>query len=446
MRCRYLILVSLLVLASCAPKECSSSNDCAERSAFSASCAKGECVYSPVPNVCGNERCESGETKANCANDCGGCNGKVSGSQLLEYQQVNGRCVEGVPSVLVKPVVVANDVAGGGNRFHFDTVYSQPFNLRKDQFEFAIQLDQGLQNRDLFITDVELSGTKDRRSVVFARKSISRPLIEGVHLREVLVLDFPMQELEGELSNLVLKFKYEYVSVQGDRLVRKEGSAQIAYKDKFVVVNPPSQYPCPDCNDNNPATLDSCNQQNFCEHEPVPGVCGNGLCDGAENKCDCAKDCGACSGTGSVTVYSCKANQCVASLRDSVVLTPHNIFESRDIGPVELANNYRFTTPFNVMTDVLSVDINRYGADASVSKITIETLRLLEGSQVIAELSINQELGLAPMNLSLKIPPLPVVEKEAALAVAVWYSYVQNDKTQRGMFQKPLGRLLIVSP
>ena len=133
-------------------------------------------------------------------------------------------------------------------------------------------------------------------------------------------------------------------------------------------------------------------------------------------------------------------------MRESVVFTPHNVFESRDIGPVELENNYRFTTPFNVASSSLNVDVKRFSADPSVSKVTIETVRLLEGSQIISELRVNQELGASPISLSIIIPPLSVVEKEVSLTVGVWYSYVQNEKAQSGTFQKPLGKILLVSP
>lgn len=436
----YLLLAALLiVLASCAQKECDSSSDCDSRSAFTASCAKGKCVYSPIPDICGNGKCEPpGETKGNCA-DCGSCSGKVANSKLLIWQPVMGKCVESVSNA--KQIIVANDVASAGDKFHFDSAYLQPFNLRKDKFDFTVQFDQGVNNKDAVLLDAELSGALDKRRVVLARKTINRPLIEGVSLKNSLILDFPMNELDGELSNLVLKARYQYIS--SDRA--KESVVQISYKDKFVVVNPSSEFPCPKCDDNNPATRDFCNERNFCEYEPNPDVCGNGLCDGVENKCTCAKDCGVCSGGSSATFYSCKANQCVASLRESVVLIPHNVFESRDIGPIKLENNYRFTTP-HVVTSPLNVDLKKYGAEPSVSKITIETVRLLEGSQILAELQVNQELGSAPLNLAIMIPLLPVVEKEASVTVAVWYSYVQNEKTESGMFQKSLGKILIVSP
>lgn len=450
MRGAYVACAILLVLLACAKPECVSKSDCTSQpaSSFISACTDGKCEYAPVPNVCGNAKCDLGEDKNNCASDCGSCGGKVAGAKSLEYQLINNKCVEAVPVALSRPVSLVSDVANAGDKFHVETSYLQPFNLKKDTFAFSIRLEQGAQVRDERIVDVELSGmTKDRRKLILGRKDLNRQLWEGVPFEEELILDFPVFEVEGELNTLVLKVRYEYASLQGDKSARKEGAFQVNYREKFLFVNPPSEYPCPaSCDDRNQGTRDSCSANHFCVHDSIPNVCGNGACDSNENKCTCARDCGSCSGGGSFTESSCKGGQCVASVRSSVIVAPSNVFETRDLGPAELAMNYRFSSPFDVTKDSFFIDVKQYRIDAGVSKVTIQNIRLLEGSQVVAESLVNKEVGPAPMTIAITVPALTVPEEEKVITAAVWYSYVKDEKTVEGMFQKPLGKVALVSP
>src|SRR3989344_5046810 len=454
MRCAYILgVVLLLLLASCAKPECSKASDCTAKSApgFIVSCTDGKCAYAPLANVCGNNKCELeiGEDQNTCASDCGACEGKVKDKQYLEYQLVNNKCVQGVPARIVRPLSSVNDISNAGDKFHIQSSYSQPFNLKKDLFTVAIRLEQGPQNRDERIIDVELSGmTKDRRKLVLGRKDINRPLWEGVELNEGLILDFPAFEVENELNSLVLKVRYEYGVLQGDKPVRKESSFNVNYREKFLFVNPVSKYPCPaSCDDLKPGTRDFCDSQtSFCKHEPLPGACGNSVCETNENKCACVADCGTCAGGGSFTQESCKGSQCVASLRPSVIVTPNNIFETRDLGPVELSMNYKFSAPFDTTKDVFTIYVVQQRADTEVSKVTIKTVRLLEGAQVIAESQVNKEVGQTPITFSITVPSQSVAEDERTITAAIGYSYVKNEKVQEGVFQKPLGKLVLVSP
>ena len=197
----------------------------------------------------------------------------------------------------------------------------------------------------------------------------------------------------------------------------------------------------------NPGTRDFCDPQtSFCTHEPVPGACGNSVCDTNENKCTCITDCGTCTGGGSFTQESCEQDECVVSLRPSIIVTPNNIFETRDLGPVELSMNYKFSAPFDTTKDVFTIDVVQQRADTEVSKVTIKTVRSLEGAQVIAESQVNKEVGQTPITFSITVPSQSVAEDERTITAAIGYSYVKNEKVQEGVFQKPLGKLVLVSP
>ena len=452
MKC-LLILIGLLVLVSCVKPECAVARDCTAKSAasFSASCAGGKCAYIPIPNTCGNARCEQSEDQNTCPSDCI-CQGKVLGTQYLEFQSVQKQCVEGVIPKFLHPVILASDATNAGDKFHVETSYVQPFNLKKDFFSLVVRLEKGAKTFDERLLDAELSGmTKDHRKLVLGRKELGNSLWDGVPFEDALVLSFPSFEQEGELNTLVLKVRYEYAVMEGGRVSRKEGVFQVNYREMFVFVNSQLSYPCPsvqECDDHNRGTREVCGPQTnfFCVHEPVPGACGNGGCDATENKCTCAHDCGLCAGGGSFTELSCSANKCVASLRANTVITPNNIFESRDLGPITLSVNYKFNDPLNVKMDKFVLDLQRDKVDQGVTKVTIEKVRLLEGVQVVAEVPVNKDVDAVPVAIPVSVPALAIVESEKSLVVGVWYSYVQNEKTQEGMFQKPLGRLTLVSP
>ena len=62
------------MISGCAEKECKVDEDCLSKNCFTAQCKDNNCIYSIIPNCCGNEKCETGETYESCADDCPNCN------------------------------------------------------------------------------------------------------------------------------------------------------------------------------------------------------------------------------------------------------------------------------------------------------------------------------------------------------------------------------------
>ncbi|MBW2970269.1 hypothetical protein KY319_04055 [Candidatus Woesearchaeota archaeon] len=455
MRCKLLVVLAFLLLLSACAGECKTAADCVgkSRAAYTADCVDKTCVYNPIPNTCGNGLCEPPENKCSCSQDCGSCVGKVPNSQFLTQQCVQNQCVEDVAVNLVKPISGSAEQSSAGDKFKFDTIYNQPFNLKKDTFDVVLSLSQlAIQNREHRVVSMELSATtKDGRTVTLARQNVDKFLwAVGSSVSEDLILDYVTVEKEGELSNLVLKVQYEYVIVQAGKKTPRSAVLQNRYREKFVFVNPSASYPCPaSCDDNNPGTKDSCGPQTdyFCRHEPIPNACGNFRCDGSENKCTCPVDCGPCSGSaGSYLEYVCKANKCTTQLKPGVVVQPSSIFDDRSLGPVQLNNNYKFTSPFDVSKDKFEFDFKVYRMDPSVSEVMIETVRLLEGTQQLAEVSVSQTLGDQPSKVSVSIPGIVEPEEEHIVSLAVWYRFVQDGKDKTGKFEKPLGKITFIRP
>lgn len=438
---RYFLLFFLVLLVACGTSDierCDTASDCVAkpRSAFSASCIDGECVYAPIPGVKGNGICDANENKCTAPEDCGVCAGKVAGTANLVQACVEGKCVQDVNPDVVETVYLTNDVGSFGDTYRVETVYSSPFNLKKDLYSVTISLaDKGDFNSDHRIMSAELKGVMpDRRTVVIADARIDRAVWEGQPVSKDLVLSFPSAVLEGQLSNILLTVRYSFSS-RGNSM---EKSFQVRNVGVFQYVNPDSFYPCPDsCDDGNPGTRDYCGPQTdyFCKHDPIPGVCGNYICEAGENKCTCPRDCGPCSGSaGSFTDYACRNDECVGVLKPGVSVEPNNIFDERTIGPVRLTTTYGFNNPLNVNDDKIRIDFS------TDEDFTIETIRLLERNQILGEKAVDAQAGVVEVPLD----DISDVEEEHAVSVGVWYSYDVDGQERSGQFSKSLGRITFV--
>ncbi|MBI4146720.1 hypothetical protein HY489_05280 [Candidatus Woesearchaeota archaeon] len=448
-----LVCILLVVLVACTKAECKKTEDCVgkPKSTFTASCEEKKCVYKPIPGVVGNGVCDSGENKCSHPQDCGQCSGKVPQSQFLSYKCTEQKlCVEEVSGA--KPVFAAAEASMSGDKFKVDFSYNMPFNMKKDLFTVTFTLSQSPQNRDERLVRAELIGTtKDKRTITVLREDINRYLwTSGSSVTHDFILDFPTVELEGELSNLVLSIDFEYVLLQGSKRVPKQGSFKVNVKDKLVFVKPGASYSCPSsCDDKNLGTRDTCSAQTgfFCRHEPIPNACGNYQCDQTETKCSCAQDCGPCQGSaGNFLDFTCRGNQCVTILKPGTSVQPNSLFDDRNFGPVQLNNNFKFNNPFTVGKDELQIDLKIYKSDPSVSRVVVETVRVLDGQQQLADASPNQELSSSASTVSVSIPGIVEYEEDHNLIVGVWYMYVQNDQEKRGNFQKPLGKVTLIRP
>ncbi len=447
-----LTIAGLLILAACAKAECKTDADCT-RQYFTARCEDKKCIDTPIPNECGNSLCEPPENPCNCPEDCKPpCTGKVPNTKYLVQQCVQDQCVESVPPEQVKPIYSSADQTSAGDKFKIDTIYNQPFNMKKDTFGIMLALmQQAPQNKDEKILNAELTATtKDGRTITLGRINIDKNIWQGGVIKEEIILDFPTAELEGELTNLLMKIQYEYSVLQAGKKTPRQATMQNRYREKFTFVRPTASYPCPaSCDDQNPGTRDYCGPQTnyFCMHEPIPNVCGNFKCEGAETKCSCPQDCGPCAGSaGNFLDYTCQGTQCTTILKSGVSVQPNSLFDDRSLGPVRLNNNYKFNNPFNIKEDKFALEFKIYQIDPTASDMTIETVRMLEGQQQIAEVQPNQKLSATPTTVEITIPSIVDPEEEHTLTLGIWYKYVAGGEEKRGSFQKPLGKITLINP
>ena len=70
---RWVALLLIVFTLGCVEKECETGADCLSKDCQKADCVNNKCSYSAVPDCCGNEICEVGETYPGCAADCPNC-------------------------------------------------------------------------------------------------------------------------------------------------------------------------------------------------------------------------------------------------------------------------------------------------------------------------------------------------------------------------------------
>ena len=456
MRCRTVIFISvlavLLILAGCAKAECKKDAQCVKPH-FTGSCVDKKCVWTPVPGDCGNLDCESSENECTCEQDCGVCSGQ-SGKHLVKSCSRNNECVEDIPATAQKPITQTRELSTGGSKLSVTTTFNQPFNTKKDQIEleFGINvLGQGMSG--ISVARLELTGmTPDKRTVQLADKTVGKMLFEGSKLTEYLIIDFPTSDKDGELTNINLKVYLDYVVTSGSTTAPKSVTLTHPYQAlKFAWAMPEKSAGCPaSCDDRNDGTQDFCDVSTnyFCEHRPLAGACGNGLCDGTENKCSCPSDCGPCSGGGTYTSMNCVGMACLSALKQGITVQPQSVFDERELAGFTLQNSYKYGKPFNVKADTFSLEFTLYQKQDSVSSIKIKDVRLLDGSQELAYVNANKELSAVGQKqaVDVMIPPLGSVEQERSLTLRVWYEYAKDGQTTLADFSEPLGKIALVNP
>ncbi len=456
MRCKYLAIIAvvalLLVLAGCGKAECKKDSDCTKPH-FTGKCIDKKCAYTPIPNECGNLKCEAGENKCSCPDDCGKCEGKI-GKYLTLSCNAQKECVQDIPAAMQKPITLTRELTTGGTRISVTTTFNQPFNTKKDQFE----LDFGINAlaptmSDLKITRLELTGmTPDRRTIQLSDKTTSKILFETGKATEKLIIDFPTTDHDGELTNLILKIYLDYALISGTATTPKSAMLQNNYQSlKFIWAMSEKPSGCPaSCDDKNPGTRDYCGPETnyFCVNEPIAGACGNGICEGTENKCTCPSDCGPCTGGGTYLVLSCVADKCAAQMKPGITAQPQSLFDDRDLGAFHMQNNYKYNKPFNTKTDKFTLEFSLYTKQDNVASIKIKDIRLLDGAQELAFASAGKEFTEAGQKQTVEfaVPALGPLEQDRSLALRVWYEYVQDGQTKQGDYTKQLGKVMLLNP
>ena len=174
-------------------------------------------IHEPIPNTCGNLKCEGSENKCICSSDCGNCNLPV-GDYLEYYCNPSFDCVTKIASnveVIEKTLLDEKNVKKAS--LTIKTKFNRPFDISKDTYNFEFTLES-------FDLDANSTGYLKIKKVILlegdnimgengAAQTLSNP---GMKIS--YGVDLSIYNFEGYEHSVSPKLKvwYEYSVSEGD--------------------------------------------------------------------------------------------------------------------------------------------------------------------------------------------------------------------------------------
>jgi hypothetical protein len=452
-----LLIIGLVLLVSCKKKVCEKDIDCKAKPHFTVACVDYNCSYYPKPNECGNLKCETGENRCTCPDDCGPCEGPYKGSTKLVMACETGtnECKTDVSPERQKPKLISQEVTQAGDRFRVTAELKDPANLRKDTAKITIALIQTSTSNSLHkIKRISLTGELAKQPVTILEKTLERNIwtagTEYSLQTDIPYLFHGKPNEDGDFNKLTILVDYEYTQTTGTQTALKTTTLKIPIKDIIITwAEPTAKPPCPNCDDNNPATSDACGPETnyLCQNTPIPNTCGNFACETGETKCTCAKDCGPCAGSTKFLTYSCKESKCAPSIKTEITVNPQSKFDPRNTGTFTLHMTYKYNDPFSIATDTLTIDTQLYDLKEGISELSIDIIKIMDGTQELATSTTRTQFGKpgeSPKKISMKIQNIARDEEEHPITLTYYYSYKKGDKEEKGSWSYSLGKVTLL--
>ena len=238
-------MIVVLAISSCTKAECKTSADCPHKACSSQRCDSSKCIYSSIPNCCGNgdkDSLENGRpgSKCTCPQDYGNCEGKgkvKQGSQMVDaayahyYCTGSNECIMGVESKDASSQNFLDVVNSGYFKASAVMKYNKPFDMSRDTFELKITLDDG--NKDLIMpvkfnsVKVLLNTDYSRGELLIADKNLENEIYsvgDTTSLSIPLNLDYKPQQIEESGS---VRFTLDYSYIKNINIGRNPDGSQI---------------------------------------------------------------------------------------------------------------------------------------------------------------------------------------------------------------------------
>jgi len=178
------------------------------------------CSHKPIPNACGNFKCDSYEDKCTCPQDCGKCDGTVG--EYLESTCYQNKCITQIRNqVSITPETIFEERNLGKFKLNIYYTYNKPFNIKEDSFKVDMDLlsvTEGSSSpkvtKVVFLESSTLLADKEV-SLLFSglgdSKSVSMPVTFSM-----------VDEYDEKITSV--KVYYEYKEQVGDEVKDRQGS------------------------------------------------------------------------------------------------------------------------------------------------------------------------------------------------------------------------------
>ena len=226
------LIVSLLLLASCGKKECTTSSDCGLKTCFNSKCDSGKCSWAIQRNCCGNrlkETQENGKTgnQCSCPDDYGKCEGATKikiGSRTEDSRYLKLACNEEEKCVLsvdpkdIQPQNFLDSISTGFFKASIVSSLNKPFDLLKDTITLKVTLDDATKEVSLPVQFIKIkvlyTGETSRNEQLIAEKQIDIQFAQiGDEATIVVPLNLNYKPQQAEESGSI-RFSIDYSLVR----------------------------------------------------------------------------------------------------------------------------------------------------------------------------------------------------------------------------------------
>lgn len=475
------LIISILMLAGCAEKECGTRADCTDRGkCFIASCVKKECQYTLRAGcTCGDDECkeEDNENPCTCKEDCGECKGKEG--DLMEKKCIDKECISiviGQKEKAVEDEIKYEEYRQTKLQLNLKAAFDDPFDVKASLMKINIKIDNIVSGvSDVKITKLKITqhtGTKDRRGqwindepITITERTYTKILYDETSGFEkelpLFIEDLDPKKSHNKTLSLEVSYELKLLDRYGN-LVPKQGTFE--KEIDMILVSPSGEPKCPaSCDDKNLCTTDTCGEKTnfFCEHEVISGrvCCGDDVCSAGEDKCKCSQDCGQCTGNvGDYTMMGCKKpeNICTFQIINPNLVQSTSKLTDVDFSGAALSLKIEYDSPFDKSRSIFKF-IFEPRTYEDVRNVVLRKIALLDkGGTVLGESILSAPIyeGTTTSTTATSMLTYKSLEAEETKTVSVKFDYTYDEQDRSGEWTTglfgshsySLGELTILNP
>ena len=285
---------------------CSSAAECDDNiDGTEDACIQGQCQNNPIPGVCGNGVCEVSSHNEYCSTCPGDCEGAANVCGTLDSIVVSNSIGYGGATGIVFATKAVTDLT-------IYEIHAAVYPSSSTQYTVNLYSKMGTFNGDSSLDSWDLVFSGPLEQVCTSGR-----FCDTAVLKIPLSSTNPVSTPAGRDRSFYFNLSSRFLTYRGDgsTIVSQNNELQVfagttvngglgsvhendmKFSALFKYDNGLVKRSCSsssDCDDNNIGTEDKC-VGGLCQNNPIPGICGNGICENHANEyCStCPKDCGA---------------------------------------------------------------------------------------------------------------------------------------------------------